>query len=35
MCLCTGMLYDPSKKGSNGIVGRLQSFKKAFKRDKQ
>ena len=35
MCLCTGMLYDPSKKGSNGIVGRLQSFKNAFKRDKK
>ena len=35
MCLCTGMLYDPAKKGSNGIVGSIQSFKKAFKRDKK
>ncbi|MBJ34079.1 MAG: GNAT family N-acetyltransferase [Flavobacteriaceae bacterium] len=35
MCLCTGMLYDPAKKSSNGIRGSIQSFKKAFKRDKK
>lgn len=35
MCLCTGMLYDPKAKNNNGIVGRLQSFKNAFKRDKK
>ena len=35
MCLCTGMLYDPAVKNSNGIVGRIQSFKKAFKREKK
>ncbi|MDA0780548.1 MAG: GNAT family N-acetyltransferase [Bacteroidetes bacterium] len=35
MCLCTGMLYDPQTKNNNGIVGRLQSFKNAFKRDKK
>lgn len=35
MCLCTGMLYDPKTKNSNGIVGRLQSFKNAFKRHKK
>lgn len=34
MCLCTGMLYDPKAK-NNGIVGRIQSFKNAFKRDKK
>jgi GNAT superfamily N-acetyltransferase len=35
MCLCTGMLYDPAKKSRNGIRGSIQSFKKAFKRDKK
>jgi len=35
MCLCTGMLYDPQTKNNNGIVGRLQSFKNAFKRDEK
>jgi len=35
MCLCTGMLYDPAAKNSNGIIGRIQSFKKAFKREKK
>jgi GNAT superfamily N-acetyltransferase len=35
MCLCTGMLYDPKAKNNNGIVGRFQSFKNAFKRDKK
>jgi hypothetical protein len=35
MCLCTGMLFDPKAKNNNGIVGRLQSFKNAFKREKK
>jgi len=29
------MLYDPKAKNNNGIVGRLQSFKNAFKLDKK
>ena len=35
MCLCTGMLYEPSTEKNNGISGYLQSFKKAFKREKK
>ncbi|MGB0255185.1 MAG: GNAT family N-acetyltransferase, partial [Flavobacteriaceae bacterium] len=33
MCLCTGMLYDPS--ANNGKKNRLQTFKNAFKRVKK
>ncbi len=34
MCLCTGMLYDPTT-ANNGKKNRLQTFKNAFKRLKK